>query len=140
MVLIDHDEAINLWITLAAGAVGGTFGVALREGESKRSWKQSISLVGSGALIGSIFASGVEWKYPEANVVHIFVSASISLIVSRWGERRLLWLLDVAIERAKRVLVLWLATGERRSQLRIDENESDSRDADTPPDDQSPFL
>jgi hypothetical protein len=64
----------------------------------------------------------------------------VSLVVSRWGERRLLWLLDIAIERARRVLVLWLETGNKRLPSRTDENESDNQGADIPPDDQSPFL
>jgi hypothetical protein len=133
MVLIDQNEQINLAITLAAGLAGGVVGVSLRKGRDRRKWSESIALCGNGAIIGSVFAAGAEWKYPESNVAHIFVAAVVSLIVSRWGERSLLWLLDLFLARSRRLLELWLASGGRASHPPADERESGRDDANFPP-------
>lgn len=122
-MVLDSAQQANIATSLAAGAVGGLVGVGLRSG--RRGRIEALALVANGAIVGALFAAGVEWQLPGRPQLYVCVACGVSLTVSRWGERSLLWIFDVVFIRARRLARLWVESGQRQSGPLTDLPDSD---------------
>lgn len=122
-MVLDSEQQANIATSLAAGAVGGLVGVGLRSG--RRGRVEALALICNGAIVGALFAAGVEWQLPGRPQLYVFVACGVSLTVSRWGERSLLWIFDVVFIRARRLARLWVESGQGPSARPIDSPDTD---------------